>query len=100
MRPVWLVLGLLAAGCASGDEPRPRPPAPWTTYHDTAHAFKISYPRAWRRAPRSLTPGLTDPREILTLSTHEAHPGGIRCRHVPENAMRDMARGDVLLTIQ
>ena len=70
------------------------------TYHDTAHAFTISHPRSWRRARVVLTPNLSDPHEILTLSTHRARPGGRRCNHVPENAMRDLERGDVLVTLQ
>ena len=104
MRRLLTLLPVLLAGCSSGEPgPRPQPqpqPELWVTYHDTAYAFTISHPRSWQRAPRTLTPGLTDPHEILSLSTHEAHPGGIRCGHVPENAMRDMARGDVLLTLQ
>ena len=100
MRRLWLFLALLPAGCSSQEPgPQPRREA-WVTYHDTAHAFTISHPRSWQRAREPLTPRLTDPHEVLTLSTHRARPGGTRCNHVPENAMRDMGRGDVLLTLQ
>jgi hypothetical protein len=93
----FAILLVLLGGCSS-DERRPRP-APWTTYHDSAHAFTISFPPGWQRAREVLTPNLTDPHEILTLSTRRARPGGERCNHVPENAMRDLRRGDVLLTL-
>lgn len=92
---------MLLAGCSSGPEAKPTPKqTPWTTYADTAHAFRISFPSSWRRSPEVLATRVTDPHEILSLSTHRARPGGERCGHVPENAMRDLGPRDVLLTLQ
>jgi hypothetical protein len=92
-----LVTSLSACGAHSKAADRQQ----WTTYKDAAHAFTVSYPSAWHRATRSLTPHLTDPHEILTLATYDLrrsrHP---RCAHVPEQAVKDLGDADVLITVQ
>jgi hypothetical protein len=71
------------------------------THHDSAHAFTISLPPAWRVAGESLTPGLTDPHEILSAATFRATAGESgNCGHVPAGAVAGMGADDVLLTIQ
>jgi hypothetical protein len=99
MRRLWLLLLLPLAACGEARD-APSSAEPWVTYEDTARAYRISYPASWQRAGKPLTPRLMDPHEILTLGTHRLRPGGERCNHVPENAMRDLRRGDVLLTLQ
>ena len=98
MRRLAIVLVLLS-GCSSDDGERPRPQR-WVTYHDTAHAYRISLPPSWHVAKESLTPGLTDPREIFAAGSFRATAGNGNCGHVPAGAVRRMGASDVLLTIQ
>jgi hypothetical protein len=101
VRRLLLGFAVLLAGCSSVDPaPRAQPQEKWTTYANTAHAYRISFPASWLRAEEVLATRVTDPHEIFSLSTHRARPGGERCGHVPENAMRDLGPADALLTLQ
>lgn len=102
-----VVAAVVLAACGSQSTPQPTRAAAstvdsagWTQFRDSAHAFSIRVPPGWLRAPTSLTPGLTNPHEILTLSTHVARRGGEHCNHLPERAMRELGPGDVLLSLQ
>jgi hypothetical protein len=100
MRLCVLLATLLVAGCGEKAEPRAvATPAP-ATYEDTAHAFSVEIPDGWQRAREVLVPKLTDPHEILTLSTHAARRGRIGCHHVPDRAVADMGEADALITFQ
>jgi hypothetical protein len=106
-----LVAGLLAASvllaCGSGSaeemlapaEMTTQPPA-LTTYDDQEGRFNIRYPAAWERSIQSLTPGLTDPREIVSVGSYHMRPGGELCPHLPVNALEDLGPGDAFLTVQ
>jgi hypothetical protein len=106
-----LVAGLLAASvllaCGSGSaeemlapaEMTTQPPA-LTTYDDQEGRFSILYPAAWERSMQSLTPGLTDPREIVSVGSYHMRPGGELCAHLPVNALEDLSPADAFLTIQ
>lgn len=107
-----LVVGLLAASvlvaCGSGSATEEvlapaqatiQPPA-WTTYHDQEGRFSIRYPAAWERSIQSLTPGLTDPREIVSVGSYHMRPGGELCAHLPVKALEDLGPEDAFLTVQ
>ena len=107
-----LVVGLLAASvlvaCGSGSateqvlapaQTTTQPPA-WTTYDDHEGRFSIRYPAAWERSMQSLTPGLTDPREIVSVGSYHMRPGGELCAHLPVNELEDLGPEDAFLTVQ
>ncbi len=72
----------------------------WSTYR--GQGFEITYPDDWVRAGSTLTPQLSDPREILSIGTYPLRPGGETCNDVylPGNALGDLGIGDVFITIQ
>ncbi|MDX6679932.1 MAG: hypothetical protein QOE31_3984 [Solirubrobacteraceae bacterium] len=56
-------------------------------------------PAGWHSASRSLTPHLTNPRELLSAGTGRLPAGG-ECAHMPSAALRAMRASDVLVTVQ
>jgi hypothetical protein len=56
-------------------------------------------PTGWHVARRSLTPHLTDPREVLTAGTGPLPVGG-RCAQNPGAALAAMGAADVLVTVR
>ncbi len=106
--------GLLCAGLTAGcgDEPAgraaaraPEPPPGWTTFRDEPRGYEVSFPSEWHRARRSLTPGLVDPREILSLATYPLRakrtPGSGRCVvGFPAPALDDFGPRDAIVSIQ
>jgi hypothetical protein len=108
--PRLFLVSLVAAalvGCGAeqtGQVPVPadtatHPPA-WTTYYDEDGRFSIRYPAAWERSAQSLTPILSDPREIVSVGTYHMRPGGELCEHLPANALEDLGPEDAFLSIQ
>ncbi len=71
----------------------------WVTYRSQDHRFEISYPAGWNRAEERLTPQLTAPVEILTLTTGRPLVGS-ECGPVPDRAMMDLDVDGTLITIQ
>lgn len=92
-----LVLAVALAGC--GSDGRSPSADGLATYREEQRGFAVSYPEGWRRAPTSLTPGLTDPREIVSLGTATLPPGG-PCGHLPAAAVRAMGPEDAVVSIQ
>ena len=72
----------------------------WTTYEIPEAAVAVAYPASWTRSIDPLLPGLVDPKELVSLSTFPARPGGESCVHLPENAIEDMGPTDALVVIQ
>jgi hypothetical protein len=97
-----LAIAVLGAGCSDGPEVRAAAaPVGWTTYRDTNHVFEVQFPSDWRRARRSLTPNLADPRELVSLGTGALRtPGPDDCAHMPQGALNAMSPRDVLVSIQ
>lgn len=71
-----------------------------TTYRSAEWGYTVNVPDGWQRAVQSLTPGLTDPREILSLGTFPVRYRPSECGQFPTSALEDMAASDVFLTIQ
>lgn len=79
----------------------PAPPKGWLTHHDEKRGFTVSYPSDWFIARQSLTPALTNPREILSLGTyHELYPADHNCAHVPVNALEHLGPDDAFVSVQ
>lgn len=91
-----VVGALLLAGCG-GDGGRAH--TRWLVYRDPARHFSVRYPDTWHLAQRSLTPHLSEPRELLTVATG-ALPAGGRCAQFPAAAMRAMGNRGAIVTIQ
>lgn len=72
----------------------------WVTFRSAPYHYSVSYPSSWQRAPRSLTPHLSDPHEILTLGTSRLPVGGPRCAQVPVSALEAVGTTGALITIQ
>lgn len=83
------------AGCAeSTAAPRPARPA-----EVSAHGITAELPLGWQRAPSSLTPQLTDPREVLSVGTFPLRYRPLGCDHMPTSALEDLGPGDALITL-
>jgi hypothetical protein len=91
--PTLLVLAAAVAGCGSGNH---------GGRSVVRHGDGVTYvvPAGWHVAARSLTPHLTNPRELFTVGTGRLLAGPGRCAHVPSAALAAMRPTDVLVTVQ
>jgi hypothetical protein len=89
-------LALAACGCG---QVTAASPAPATV---TAHGrgLTVELPANWQRAPDSLTPGLFDPREVLSVGTFPLRYRQMGCNHMPSSALADLGPRDAFLTLQ
>src|SRR5690242_6916925 len=91
-----LAVGALALG-GCGSTPGPAAPRPTVLHRD---GLSFTLPVGWHAAPRTLTPHLVDPREVLTAGTGRMASGGTSCAHMPSAALAAMNERDVLVTVQ
>jgi hypothetical protein len=98
-RVVGLVLcgALAVAGCGAADK---RAAAPPPTERFEAHGLSVALPPRWRPAPRSLTPALSDPREVLAVATYALRYRRTACAHVAGSALEDLGSDDAFVTLQ
>jgi len=83
-----LLLLVIAAGCR--EEPV-QPTAAPTRIASDAHGFTAQLPAGWELARESLTPGLTNPVEILSAGTvHDLRPEEGSCAHEPVGGLERM----------
>lgn len=101
---VMAALPLSASGCGgTPGEAAVDPPAGWTTYRDAEQRLSVSLPSDWHRARQSLTPDLSEPREILSIASYPLrYDRRSRCQvpGCPLPAVDGLAQGDVLISIQ
>ena len=96
---VFATVGVAACG-GGAPQPGQRSAAPGiTTYRDAARRFSVSFPSTWRRSPRSLTPTLADPKEILAVGTARFVVDPRGCAHMPVGALEALGPDDVLITL-
>jgi hypothetical protein len=87
---VLLAAALLVGGAAARDG---------RAESGNADGIRFTIPPGWRAAPASLTPHLTNPREVLTVGTG-ALPVGGRCAQFPSAALAALGPTDGLVTVQ
>lgn len=75
-------------------------PTRWRTYRDRARGVEVRLPDGWRRAPKSLTPRLTDPREIFAAGTYPLRYRPTNCEAFAGSAREDLGRRDALVVVQ
>ncbi len=102
---VVVPLALLGLACG-GTKPLPPDAADVRTsattdpglFSDAIRGFRVRVPPGWRVSPRNLTPGLSDPREILAMGTGPMPPnvGG----NLPTRTMTNLGSRDVILSVQ
>jgi hypothetical protein len=93
MRATLLALAAVAlAGCGT------HAAAPAPTY--TARGVTVELPAGWQPAHESLTPQLSDPREVLSVGTYPLSYRRGECAQMPSSALADLGRGDAFVTIQ
>lgn len=96
MRIAVLVAGVLALS-SCGEEHASAPPR---TVSHAAHGLRVELPAGWQAAPSSLTPELTDPREVLAVGTFPLRYRAGECAHVAGSALADLGPADALVTLQ
>jgi hypothetical protein len=74
------------------------PPPPVERY--VAHGVAVELPASWQHAPSSLTPNLSDPREVLAVGTYPLRYRPTRCAHLPGSALEDLGPRDAFVTSQ
>lgn len=90
-----MAVSCVLAGCGGGtpaDDDRP-------AREQRGDGVRYLLPGEWHAASRSLTPQLTNPRELLSAGTGSLPAGG-GCAHMPSAALRAMRSQDVLVTVQ
>jgi hypothetical protein len=92
-----LAAGALVAGCGGGNgAPEPHRGA----YRDARYGVEVQIPRGWQRARTSLTPHLTDPREILAVATFRPVAKDEACAQFPSAALHHMPRDGALVEVE
>jgi hypothetical protein len=92
--PIRTLISFAAGGCGHA-EPVPG----WTTYRSAKWGYTVGFPAGWQRATSSLTPSLTDPREILSLGTFPLRYRPTDCEAFAGSAQQDLGDGDAFVTI-
>jgi hypothetical protein len=100
---VWRCLGLLlvvaVAGC--GTVPAPRAERVSETITSQQYGFTARLPAGWTSASESLTPGLSNPVEILSAGTFgDMRPRDGACAQMPGGGLERIGPEDAFLTIQ
>ena len=97
-----LIALALFAGCGA-DRERPaavEAPQP-ISIRSEEHGFTAELPPGWHLAPRTLTPELSNPVEILSAGTVAgAKPEQGPCAHIPVGALERMGPEDAFVTVQ
>jgi len=95
IRPRTIATGALLALALAG----PLGACGWKGGGDPARGYAVDLPPGWQLAPESLTPHLTEPRELLSAGTFPLRFREGPCNHMPTGALRAMGRADGFVTI-
>ncbi len=70
-----VLVGTLLASCGSqSSQPADDvTPSEWSTFRNRERGLEVAVPPGWQHASGSLTPNVTEPREILALATVRLH---------------------------
>jgi hypothetical protein len=91
------LVALALAGCGPETEASPPRPASPTAYESRGVAVKL--PFGWQHSSSSLTPGLTDPREVMSVGTFALRFRPTSCAHIAGSALEDLGPGDAFVTL-
>jgi hypothetical protein len=94
------VLSVIPGTAGRAERPATRPADAWTTAVNKSHGFTVSLPSGWKLSAESLTPGLTDPRELLSAATFPLAYRQGSCSHMPDGALRSMGPADGFVSVQ
>jgi hypothetical protein len=67
---------------------------------DRVHGITVDLPPEWQRSTVNLTPGLGDPREVLSVATFPLHYRQTGCSQFPSSALEALGPADALVTVQ
>jgi len=87
------IVALVIAGCHDK-----RSTSPHSTY--SSHRVTVELPAGWQAARVSLTPNLSDPREILAVGTYPLRYSPHDCAQAPVSALRALGQGDAFIELQ
>jgi hypothetical protein len=62
--------------------------------------FSIRYPATWYRAPKSLTPHLASPHELVSIGTRPLKYRPTNCAHLPKSALQELSPTDAFISIE
>ena len=98
IRIAALLAALALAGCGADAEREAvaQSPQPPRTYE--ARGVTVTLPPGWHAATESLTPALTEPREVLVVATFPPQRRDGGCAHVA-GALGDLGPSDALVTL-
>jgi hypothetical protein len=85
------------------DEPGPEPAhdrRAGSTFHDPAHRFRVKIPAGWQRARYVVIPEVTNPREILVVSTFPPDGFGEPCGPFYDHVLSHMGSSEGLVAVQ
>lgn len=89
--------GALAHAPGAAEAPGP---ASSRIHGDAARGIAIPVPAGWRIAPRSLTPNLSDPHEVVSLGTGPMPAAARDCAHMPGRAIDQTAPAGAFVSLQ
>lgn len=72
---------------------------PESTWTDTVNRISITVPDGWHRATTTLTPGLVNPREVLSMGTSHLVPSDMSA-NMPSVAAQAVGPRDALISLQ
>lgn len=98
----WVVVALLLSlsSCGTDEPERVAAATPAPVVALGARGVNAELPSGWQAAPASLTPNLTDPREVLAVGTYPLRFRETDCAHMPGSALEDLGPADALVTVQ
>jgi len=101
VRPIVIVAAAALAGSSCGATETERvASAPVPTETQGARGLTVKLPAGWQAAPSTLTPKLSDPREVLSVATYPLRYRETGCAHVAGSALEDLGPGDAFITVQ
>lgn len=71
-----------------------------THEEDSPWPFRIQVPADWHWAEESLTPKLTDPRELFAAGTLPLEFRDTECMHLPGSVFSEISSSDAFITVQ
>lgn len=94
------VLSVVSDGPGPDERPATQPADAWTTTVNKPRGFTLSLPPGWGLSAESLTPNLSDPRELLSAGTFPLAYRQGRCNHMPDGALMAMGPADGFVSLQ